>query len=141
MIASFGHDVGHPGVTNRYLLAARDKLAYRYNDRSILENMHCAVIFELMQEDGYDVLVGHDDEEWQEARKIIITMVLETDMARHFDLFNKFRLKHGDMSMEDVDHRLEILSMGLKCADVAHCAKSQKKHIFWTNFLMQEFYA
>ena len=40
LIAAFGHDTGHPGVNNRFLLNSRDELAFIYNDRTILENMH-----------------------------------------------------------------------------------------------------
>ena len=32
LIAAFCHDVKHPGLTNRHLILARDKLALRYND-------------------------------------------------------------------------------------------------------------
>lgn len=76
-----------------------------------------------------DVLVGHDDAEWAEARLIIITMILETDSARHFDLYSKFRVKTAEFLFTDPAHRLEILSMGLKCADAGHCAKSTDVHV------------
>lgn len=48
LIASLGHDVGHPGVTNRYLVNNRDRIALRFNDQSVLENMHIYTIFKIM---------------------------------------------------------------------------------------------
>jgi hypothetical protein len=48
IIASFCHDVAHPGLNNRYLLITKDKLALRYNDASVLENMHAATVFKLL---------------------------------------------------------------------------------------------
>ena len=48
LIAAFGHDTGHPGVNNRYLHNSHDELTLIYNDKSVLENMHSAIIFELM---------------------------------------------------------------------------------------------
>jgi hypothetical protein len=32
IIAAAGHDVGHPALTNRYLINSRNQLAMRYND-------------------------------------------------------------------------------------------------------------
>ena len=50
VIASFTHDVGHPGVNNRFLINNRENLALTYNDISVLENMHASVAFEKMKE-------------------------------------------------------------------------------------------
>lgn len=46
LIASFIHDVDHPGVTNQFLSACDHPLAIRYNDRSVLEHYHSAFTFE-----------------------------------------------------------------------------------------------
>jgi len=48
VIASLAHDVGHPGVTNRFLVNTRHKLAVNYNDLSVLESMHASKTFKLM---------------------------------------------------------------------------------------------
>ena len=40
LISGMVHDTDHPGVNNLYLVATRDKLALRYNDKSVLENHH-----------------------------------------------------------------------------------------------------
>jgi cAMP-specific phosphodiesterase 4 len=36
LIAAAVHDVGHPGVTGKYLIAVGDELALQYNDSSPL---------------------------------------------------------------------------------------------------------
>lgn len=48
IISSMVHDTDHPGVTNLYLVATRDRLALRYNDKSVLENHHIAIAFNTM---------------------------------------------------------------------------------------------
>ena len=48
LISSMVHDTDHPGVNNLYLVATRDRLALRYNDKSVLENHHIAVAFNTM---------------------------------------------------------------------------------------------
>lgn len=48
IISSAAHDVGHPGLTNRFLVNKRDEIALTYNDRSVLEMMHCSIVFSII---------------------------------------------------------------------------------------------
>lgn len=41
-------DIQHPGVNNAFLIAMRHTKALRYNDKSVLENHHCAIAFKLL---------------------------------------------------------------------------------------------
>lgn len=51
LIASYGHDVAHPGFLASYLVDTKDPIAIRYNDLNVLENLHSAVTFKLLQEE------------------------------------------------------------------------------------------
>jgi hypothetical protein len=93
IVASFCHDVAHPGVNNRFLLNVRDKLAYRYNDASVLENMHAATVFKLLGTDDANFMANFETTQFNRTRKIIIDMILETDMAKHFDSFAALTMK------------------------------------------------
>ena len=55
IIAGLAHDVGHPGLTNRYLIQTRDSMAIQFNDISVLENMHCSVIYQLLLKQGSNI--------------------------------------------------------------------------------------
>jgi len=98
LIASAIHDVGHPGRNNIFLAKTMSPEAIRYNDKSILENMHLALSFETMQADvacNWFALLPRafqrsDDEPGTPAvnvqhyvRRGLIDMVLGTDMAKH----------------------------------------------------------
>ncbi|PNG99237.1 Calcium/calmodulin-dependent 3',5'-cyclic nucleotide phosphodiesterase 1B, partial [Tetrabaena socialis] len=52
--AAMVHDYAHPGLTGDFLVATSDKLAVRYNDRSPLENHHCAASFALLSRPELD---------------------------------------------------------------------------------------
>ncbi|EFJ53060.1 3'5'-cyclic nucleotide phosphodiesterase, partial [Volvox carteri f. nagariensis] len=88
--AAIVHDYGHPGVTNDFLVAVSDPLAVRYNDRSPLENHHCAAAFELLQKPELDFLAPLTKAERTTFRKQAIDMVLATDMKQHFSILSHF---------------------------------------------------
>jgi hypothetical protein len=52
LVASAAHDVAHPGKNNMFLVKTMAPLAVRYNDKSVLENMHAALTFETMLQDS-----------------------------------------------------------------------------------------
>jgi hypothetical protein len=143
LIASLGHDVGHPGLTNRYLITSRSQLAFRYNDISVLENMHCSMIYTILSEPQCNILEHISIEQWNSVRKLIIEMVLYTDMSKHFELLGRFRTRVSslhDLNLDSVDDRLFILCIGLKCADIGHSAKTFSLHEEWSLLIMEEYF-
>eukprot|EP00931_Biecheleriopsis_adriatica_P057521 TRINITY_DN34130_c0_g1_i1.p1 TRINITY_DN34130_c0_g1~~TRINITY_DN34130_c0_g1_i1.p1 ORF type:complete len:596 (+),score=123.20 TRINITY_DN34130_c0_g1_i1:267-1790(+) len=85
LIAALGHDLGHFGKTNPFLVETRDDLAMRYNDKSPLENMHCARLFSIIATKGCDIFFKASREEFVLGRKVCIEAILHTDNAHHFD--------------------------------------------------------
>ncbi|MCL4142850.1 UNVERIFIED_CONTAM: hypothetical protein GTU68_053681, partial [Idotea baltica] len=77
------HDVDHPGLTNQYLINSSSELALMYNDESVLENHHLAVAFKLLQTPECDIFVNLTKKQRQTLRKMVIDMVLATDMSKH----------------------------------------------------------
>ena len=86
ILASSMHDVDHPGTTNQYLVATSSELALMYNDESVLENHHLAVAFKLLQLPECDILAGLSAKQRTSFRKMVIDMVLATDMSKHMSL-------------------------------------------------------
>jgi len=105
VVAGAIHDVGHPGTNNLFHSNTMAPLAIQYNDRSILENMHVALSFQVMQQDEtcnwFASLPRHfrhgDDPEapvvnlQQYVRKGLISMILATDMAKHAKHVSKLK--------------------------------------------------
>jgi hypothetical protein len=67
-----------------YILGS--ELALMYNDESVLENHHLAVAFKLLQNEGCDIFVNLGKKQRQTLRKMVIDMVLSTDMSKHMSL-------------------------------------------------------
>lgn len=142
-IAVLGHDVGHPGLTNRFLVNTKDPLALRYNDHSVLENMHTSIIFDLITSGKVNILGNFDDSNWTRIRKSIIDMVLATDLSKHFEILTVFKARAfnlNDINLALLEDRLLVLKMCLKCGDIGHSAKTLSLHEKWTLLVSEEFF-
>ena len=85
IIAALVHDIDHPGYNNMYIINTHHELAVRYNDLAVLESYHAATAFKIMAEDQKcNILKQLPKKQFAIVRKLIITLVLSTDMSRHF---------------------------------------------------------
>jgi 3'5'-cyclic nucleotide phosphodiesterase len=143
IIASLGHDIGHPSVTNRFLVNNRDKIAVRYNDQSVLENMHASITYKILTKSDTNILNCLSPENWIRSRKMMIEMILATDVSHHFEILGKFRTRAitlSNIDIENFEDRTQVLSMGLKCSDLGHSAKETELHEKWTKLVCEEFF-
>merc|ERR1719469_162854 len=83
LIAGIAHDVGHPGVNNGFLAEVGHELALQYNDRSPLENMHCAKLYTIVANPLMNIFSKLSKDQYREARKNCIEVILHTDMMGH----------------------------------------------------------
>ena len=66
------HDYKHPGVNNNFLKDTRNSLAIKYNDTSILENMHISESFKLtIDNPDCNIFSGLNSENYNKLRKEI----------------------------------------------------------------------
>jgi len=140
IIASLSHDIGHPGVTNRYLIANKDKIALRYNDLSVLENMHAALLYKILSKEEFNLLRNLPSEDWTESRRCIVGMILATDMGKHFEMLGQFRATSSDIDLQKSEDRMSVLSIAIKCADLGHSAKPAALHQKWSELVLAEFF-
>ncbi len=62
-----------------------------YNDESVLENHHLAVAFKILQHESRDILKNLTKKQRQIIRKMVIDMVLATDMSKHMSLLAELK--------------------------------------------------
>lgn len=140
-LACLGHDIGHPGTNNRFLVQTRHELALFYNDISVLENMHAREMFTILKQDSCNIISEVGD--YWVVRKVIIELILSTDMARHFEFVAACKScdKPIKQKLENFTERLELYKLCIKAADISHTAKSTELHEKWCKLLMEEFFS
>ena len=143
IVGALCHDIGHPGFNNAFLVASQDKLAIKYNDISVLENMHASTTFRVLDRPASNIVseLVHDD--WVIFRKLVLDLILATDLQKHFAIVTEFRelsQSEGGVKMNEDSHRLLAMKIAIKCADIAHGAKRLEIHKKWTGLVTKEFF-
>ncbi|KAH3767283.1 3',5'-cyclic-nucleotide phosphodiesterase regA [Pelomyxa schiedti] len=139
--AAVMHDVGHPGVNNAFLTATSDPIAIQFNDRSVLENLHSSIGVKLLLQHAKQWSLAEADLKF--VRSTLIEMILGTDISHHFEILSKFQtvLEGGKFDpTQNLDHRLQIMSVTLKLADISNCMRPRKNMLFWVSRLVEEFF-
>lgn len=142
------HDVDHPGLTNQYLINTSSELALMYNDESVLENHHLAVAFKLLQEDNCDIFVNLSKKQRQSLRKMVIDMVLATDMSKHMSLLADLKTMvetkkvagSGVLLLDNYTDRIQVLQNMVHCSDLSNPTKPLNVYRRWVDRVMEEFF-
>ena len=127
LITAIGHDVGHPGVNNAFLVSLNAPLAQLYNDKSVLEAFHCAAYSQILRR--------HWKASFEDVpmRGLMINSILATDMGVHMkymsDLGNlQEKLHHNQgtdgWSAQILDeYRVLTCALLVKCADISNVVR------------------
>ncbi|NWR25329.1 PDE4C phosphodiesterase, partial [Emberiza fucata] len=148
IFASAIHDVDHPGVSNQFLINTNSELALMYNDASVLENHHLAVGFKLLQEENCDIFQNLSRKQRQTLRKMVIDMVLATDMSKHMNLLADLKTmvetkkvtSLGVLLLDNYSDRIQVLQNMVHCADLSNPTKPLELYRQWTDRIMVEFF-
>ncbi len=143
LTAAFIHDYEHPGLTNQFLIRTKHPKAIRYSDTSPLENHHIAAAYKLMKSGSdHDVFAYLDENSQRIVRKMLIQMVISTDLAYHFELISNVQSKimSENFPQDNLEDRLTILTFTLHCADLSKAARPLNTYLSWSEFLINEFY-
>lgn len=144
LISAIGHDVGHPGVNNFFLVKLNAPLAQLYNDNSVLEAFHCAAFSQILRRHWPTAFKDN------QLRKLLISSILATDMGVH----QKFMQRMGslqekyhdsqksveDWKPQDVElYKTLLCGLLIKCADISNVARPWAIAEKWTRILQEEF--
>ncbi|KAI1353064.1 hypothetical protein F5Y01DRAFT_67179 [Xylaria sp. FL0043] len=143
LVSAIGHDVGHPGVNNGFLVALNAPLAQLYNDRSVLESFHCAAYSQILRRHWPRVF------EDREMRTLMISSILATDMGLHFDYMKRLNDLQKELKSKPLieewperareEQKALICSLLIKCADISNVARRYDAALQWMNILCDEF--
>lgn len=151
-VAALSHDVGHPSFNNPFLVEHDSLVAWLYNDRAVLENMHAAILFAMLRHPRYNFASRWARAQWKEFRSLVLAAVLGTDMAQHFEYIRQFSgidgafsraLKclnsggEGPLPLED--RRLLAVSI-IKFADICNVVRPFSSARRWGFHLVCEFF-
>lgn len=142
LVAAIGHDVSHPGFNNSFLIATQDPLALRYNDRSVLEMMHCSLVFQVLERPDSAITASLTQPTFMAFRKVVITLILATDLQKHMSKVRELQkyVEDDEKTLMDASSRVQVLELCIICADLGHGAKSLSLHQKWSNLILQEFF-
>lgn len=154
LIAAIAHDVGHLGWNNQFLIETTHELAVKYNDRAPMENMHCALLFQITSASpDANIFAKLDKELYKEMRKGIIAAILHTDMIKHNEMIKELSLLY-QMNSDSFDSlhpetviaastaNLQlILNCFLHSADIGNPMKPWKICERYAHLCLDEFFA
>jgi hypothetical protein len=124
------------------MVSTRDKLALRYNDKSVLENHHISVAFSTMLKSSETrIFENFTNEEFKIMRENMIDLVLATDNIRHFADLNylKTRVTLPDFEPSGKDKK-DITNYLIHLADISNPTKPWKLCYKWIDLLFVEFF-
>ena len=85
------HDFNHPGSNNAHEVRTRTSRSITHSDASVLERHHLHSAFTLLMHGPVDIFAQMAAEDRAMVRKLIVDMVLATDLSRHFEFLSTLR--------------------------------------------------
>jgi hypothetical protein len=131
--AALCHDLGHSGVTNRFLVATNDARAVRYNGVSPQENHHATAALALLSDADCDFFAGScvQGHTVVAFKRAVVQLILATNIADHLVIVDAFSPSDS----------MQCMKLILKCADLSHTFSPLEAHLRWVALLEEEFFA
>jgi len=112
-------------------------------------------LYEILGKDNTNIFMNLTEPQWRDARKIILTIILGTDMSHHFEQISKTQLflevngedikefcggrKTDIESMKEEKNRLFIMELVLHCSDISNPYKPFAVCEAWALLVVEEF--
>ncbi|KAI5969856.1 PDE2 [Candida margitis] len=156
LVAALGHDVGHPGTTNAFMIKNRTPTSLVYNDRSVLESYHASIFINKVLNVCWPSLLQTkiDEDSLLNLHDLIVSSILATDMGEHFEYMSKLKnfsdrtnanddasdaASEAQESMSN-DNKIKLISaLLIKCADISNVTRPLRVSSQWAVVLQREF--
>ena len=158
VVSATGHDLGHPGYNNNFLVNSNSDLALNYNDISCLENYHTSTLFKILRKDENNIFENMDINNYKHIRKRIVNQILATDMINHAMVLSSVKAKIDSWEIDNnnneknkffflsgiekskFDKQQMLLNFLIHAADLGHNTQKFFISIQWVELLTQEFW-
>lgn len=141
LVAALGHDVGHPGVTNAFMIKYSSPTSLIYSERSVLESYHSSVFINKVILINWPSLLTEFSEKNQSLsiKELIISSILATDMAEHFEYIERLQNLKTEHFKHEAKRVKLISSLLIKCADISNVTRPLRVSAQWALVLAREF--
>lgn len=133
-IAALCHDLDHPGNNNDFEIKRMSILALKHNDDAVLERHHSEMTFNILQNSESNILGKLSKRDKAEARKLIISSILSTDMSKHFDICKEMTT----VTKDNIESN-KLLGWMIHAADLSAQALPIEQAKSWGSRVVQEF--
>ena len=142
------HDYKHPGLNNNFLKDTRNILAIKYNDNSILENMHISEAFKVTIDfPDCDIFSGMNSDKYKQMRKEMISCVLFTDMTKHNatiefmkSISSRNNSNNNKEKKEENDIHQDFMNLLIHSSDISNPTKKFDIYWKWAEAVVEEFF-
>jgi 3',5'-cyclic-nucleotide phosphodiesterase len=142
LVAATGHDTHHQGYTNIYNVKAETPLGILFKDQSVMETHHCTELISILTKEEFNLMHALSAHDSKKMWTLMIRLILATDMAHHFRLVKTLNeLVDGEtLDMSNDEHRLLVMQMLLKVADISNVSRPFEIADKWCDVLCDEFF-
>lgn len=138
IVACIGHDLDHPGMNNGWLIKSKNPLALVYNDASVLENMHCSLLFQILSREECNILDTLNRDRFAYVREVVVQGIICTDMSKHNQLVDKLKAIK-DYDIENKETRVFLAAMLVHACDLSNLLYEYDHYYKWSIRITQEF--
>lgn len=141
LVAALGHDVGHPGVTNAFMVKYSAPTSLIYSERSVLESFHASVFINKVISINWPSLLTEflEKNNILSIKELITSSILATDMAEHFEYIERLNNLKSHHSKHEAAKVKLISSLLIKCADISNVTRPLRVSSQWALVFGREF--
>ena len=142
LVSAVCHDANHDGFTNVYNVKAETPLGILYKNQSVMETHHCQVSIGIISKEECNIFAALSPEDERTMWSTFISLILSTDMAKHFEILKHFNglFDSGEFSLDNHEHRVLLMQLFLKTADISNVSRPFEIANRWCDILCEEFF-